>query len=85
MLRAIALFAVLALGACATTVSEERAPITLYGQTYDSVTRTFQTDGGRTFSRTTIYVGVQHVNCIPGDIRDCEAALQELRQRRDRF
>ena len=68
----------LALSACTTTIAEEPGTITLRGDTYRTVTRTFQSEDGRTYQRMTVYVGAERVSCIPGDVRDCEVALSDI-------
>ncbi|WP_415921678.1 hypothetical protein [Tateyamaria sp. SN6-1] len=78
MIRLISIAAILGLTACTTTINEEPGSITLRGDTYRTVTRTFQTDDGRTYQRMTVYVGAERVSCIPGDVRDCEVALSDI-------
>ncbi|WP_299691516.1 hypothetical protein [uncultured Tateyamaria sp.] len=78
MIRLLCIAALVSVTACATTTNEEPGSITLRGDTYRTVTRTFQTDDGRTYQRMTIYVGAERVSCIPGDIRDCEVALSDI-------
>ena len=78
MIRTFAILSVLILSACATTVAEEPGTITLRGETYRTVTRTFQREDGSTCQRMTIYVGAERVSCIPGDIRDCRVALSDI-------
>ena len=78
MIRTLATLSVLTLSACSTTIAEEPGTITLRGDTYRTVTRTFQTDDGRTYQRMTVFVGAERVSCIPGDVRDCEVALSDI-------
>lgn len=81
MIRLLSAAALVALSACVSTISEEEGSITLRGDTYRTVTRTFQAEDGRTYSRMTIYVGAERVSCVPGDIRDCQVALSDIRVR----
>ncbi|MEO0744615.1 MAG: hypothetical protein AAFY49_04635 [Pseudomonadota bacterium] len=81
MIRLLSIAALLAVSACTTTLSEEPGTITLRGDTYRTVTRTFQTNDGRTYQRMTIFVGAERASCIPGDIRDCEVALSDIKVR----
>ncbi|MEM9870909.1 MAG: hypothetical protein AAF822_06610 [Pseudomonadota bacterium] len=81
MIRLLSIAAIVTLGACSTTVNEEPGTITLRGDTYRTVTRTFQNQDGSTYQRTTIFVGAERASCIPGDIRDCEVALSDIRVR----
>lgn len=81
MIRTLCICGIVMLTACSTVVSEQEGSITIRGDTYRTVTRTFQTDQGRTYSRMTIYVGAERASCIPGDIRDCQVALSDIRVR----
>ena len=81
MIRTLCLMSVLTLTACATTIAEESGTITLYGNTYRTVTHTFQAGDGSTYQRMTVYVGNERITCIPGDVRDCEVEMIEERDR----
>ena len=73
-----AILALLALSACAETVSETPGTFTYRGDTYRTVTRTFQREDGSTYDRRTIYLGAERVSCSATDDRDCRVALADL-------
>ena len=72
------LAAVAGLGACATVTDRRDGVMTLNGVTYPTVTQTFETGNGRSYSRTTVRVGVQRVTCKADDVVSCEAAVEQI-------
>lgn len=72
---ATAAVALLTLTACAETVQQSEGTFNYRGDTYRSVTRTFQREDGSTYMRRTIYFGAERVSCRADDDKDCELAI----------
>lgn len=78
-----ALLVLLPFSAWANVVKEEQTTFTYKGKTIPATIKTFNRNG-RTFERMYIRVGPRNVTCIPGDQKDCEAAIRDRRNGRDR-
>ena len=81
MIRSLTVLSFVTLAACSTTIAEEPGTVTIQGNTYPTVTRTFQREDGSTYSRMTIRAGTDRVTCMPDDLADCRTALWESRMR----
>ena len=75
MIRHVSIIAALLLTGCSTVIAEQEGTITLNGATYRTVTRTFENNDGRVYSRRTIYAGAERVTCKANDILDCRTAM----------
>lgn len=67
----------------AKVVKEQQTTFTYNGKSYPATIKTFDRHG-RTFDKMYIRVGPRSVTCIPGDQKDCEAAIRDRRNGRDR-
>lgn len=67
----------------ARVVGEEQTTFTYNGRTVPATIKTIERRSG-TFQKMYIRVGPRTVSCIPGDQKDCEAAIRNSNSRGDR-
>ena len=83
-MRSIAILLIFLPGlAMAKVIKEEQTTFTYDGKTVPATIKTIERRSG-TFQKMYIRVGARTASCIPGDQKDCEAAIKESRRGRDR-